>query len=446
MAVLERAIAARNEHHNLTGPQTDTEQLMLSIAIVVASSLSIIGAGWVILSFACFNNLRLFRHKLILGLAISDFLRALDILVPAVMDLRHQSLDKHSDYNGCLANGFIVQLFVTQSDYWVLMIAIYTCIIVTGQRHIAAWMHSHQLIVMGIPWAISLTSAGVSMSFANYDDIGSWCWIQDEETRLLYNIVPRWAIILAMLVMYARISFVLLTAQKYFGKAVSKQNAAGGPRSLLQNTEVMDSFEPLTVADMDGQCSVQQNSIRLRKLSRHMALYPIVYIVLWILPTAVCLYHTVKKTRAPYALQTVDKSFIVIQGFVNAITYGVSESSVACWRTLIGSEDAMEPAEHGDQSPPNSPRRATGPEASRPSMPSPLLSKSAASDSLSGTTCDEYEGDIESENGPAPRNERASVRLKNLNDPAENHTQISFYDGRAGTCAPPNINIYSNKR
>lgn len=43
------------------------------------------------------------------------------------------------------------------------------------------------------------------------------------------------------------------------------------------------------------------------QLARHMAMYPIIYIILWILPTIVVLYHVSTNTAAPFPLQTVDK-------------------------------------------------------------------------------------------------------------------------------------------
>lgn len=67
----------------------------------------------------------------------------------------------------------MVQLFVTQSDYWILTIAIYTFIIVTGQKQTAAWIDNHQPVVLAIPWALSLISAGVSLTITSYNDIGS---------------------------------------------------------------------------------------------------------------------------------------------------------------------------------------------------------------------------------------------------------------------------------
>ncbi|KAL5940621.1 hypothetical protein ACKVV1_008288 [Pyricularia oryzae] len=424
MDTSDHAIARRHIPYGITAPQNDEEQRVLSIAIVIASSLSILGAGCIILSFATFRGLRLFRHRLILGLAVSDFLRAVVILVPAALDLANQPLTAASNYSACVCDGFMVQLFVTQSDYWILTIAIYTFIIVTGQKQTAAWIDNHQPVVLVIPWALSLISAGVSLTITSYNDIGSWCWIHQESVRLWYNFVPRWTIIVAMLVMYARISVVLRKAQRGFGTAVSKKTTAGRPSSGEPKPDGINAFEPLSLAEEGGRCSVTENSNRLRKLARHMAMYPIIYIILWILPTIVVLYHVSTNTAAPFPLQTVDKSFIVIQGFVNAITYGVSESSVACWRTLFFSQDIEEITEQDGPHFPGSPGGMTSEQRNSNALISQSLSMPLAPESPSGSIYEELGNDADNHHPAVFDNETGSLGLDDLGDsldhPAEN--------------------------
>ncbi|TLS24208.1 hypothetical protein PpBr36_08827 [Pyricularia pennisetigena] len=424
MDTFVHAIVRRHIPIGITAPQTDEDQRILSIAILVTSSLSILGAGCIILSFATFQGLRLFRHRLILGLAISDFLRAVVILVPAVLDLANQPLTTATNYSACVCDGFMVQTFVTQSDYWILTVAIYTFIIVTGQKQTAAWIENHQLIVLAIPWVLSLASAGISLTIATYNDIGSWCWIHEENIRLWYNFVPRWTIIVAMLVMYARISVVLRKAQKGFGEATSRKTTAAPSTSGEAAPDGLNAFEPLSLAEEGGRCSVIENSNRLRKLARHMALYPIIYIIIWILPTVVVLYHVSTNTAAPFPLQTVDKSFIVIQGFVNAITYGVSESSVACWRTLLFSQDVEEIAKKDESHFFGSPgRMTTEPRNSRTSI-SPSLSINLARGSLSSPIYDELENNVNNHHHGVLKKESGSLGLEDWGDtldhPAEN--------------------------
>lgn len=42
-----------------------------------------------------------------------------------------------------------------------------------------------------------------------------------------------------------------------------------------------------------------------------MMMYPIAYIVIWFLPTAIRIYQTITSQPAPFALQTVDKVSLI---------------------------------------------------------------------------------------------------------------------------------------
>lgn len=66
-----------------------------------------------------------------------------------------------------------------------------------------------------------------------------------------------------------------------------------------------------------------------------MLLYPLAYAVVWSLPTSIRIYQTISGHPAPWQLATVDKACIVLQGFVDAIIYGATESSLSTWRTAL---------------------------------------------------------------------------------------------------------------
>ena len=66
-----------------------------------------------------------------------------------------------------------------------------------------------------------------------------------------------------------------------------------------------------------------------------MLLYPLAYAVVWTLPTAIRIYQTISGQPAPWQIQTADKACIVLQGFVDAVIYGATESCVSSWRNLL---------------------------------------------------------------------------------------------------------------
>ncbi len=78
--------------------------------------------------------------------------------------------------------------------------------------------------------------------------------------------------------------------------------------------------------------SLYANSTQLARL---MLLYPLAYAVVWSLPTSIRIYQAASGRPAPWQLQTVDKACIVLQGLVDAIIYGATESSLGSWRNLL---------------------------------------------------------------------------------------------------------------
>lgn len=66
-----------------------------------------------------------------------------------------------------------------------------------------------------------------------------------------------------------------------------------------------------------------------------MLLYPLAYAVIWSLPTAIRIYNSTTEAAAPFALQTIDKASIVVQGLVDAVIYGLNETSWSSWRARL---------------------------------------------------------------------------------------------------------------
>ena len=53
-----------------------------------------------------------------------------------------------------------------------------------------------------------------------------------------------------------------------------------------------------------------------------MMLYPLVYMLIWALPTSIRIYQAVTGKPAGFSVATADKACIVIQGLMDAIVYG----------------------------------------------------------------------------------------------------------------------------
>ncbi|KLU89282.1 hypothetical protein MAPG_08256 [Magnaporthiopsis poae ATCC 64411] len=315
-------LASRAASRSLT-PRNESE--ITSLCLVIVSSLSILGAGFMLLSFLCLPNLRSFRHRLIFGLAVVDLLRASNTLISASMDLAHRELDAPRQSVFCAVNGFANEVFVVQQDYWVLLIAICTFILLTGSPIAGAWIQSHQIFLMPLPWLMSVIWAWLGLQVSGgYQSIGSLCWFADDKARLFVNFVPRWIIILTILILYLRIYFVL---------SRSARVAARQPENAC--TSSCRNLKPARHSFHRGHRQSTTGNAKLKKTARMMIQYPIVYAAIWVIPTGARIYHAATGRDVPFALHTVDLCCVVLTGFVNAITYGVNEAALSSWRTFV---------------------------------------------------------------------------------------------------------------
>ncbi|KAL5349678.1 hypothetical protein ACLOAV_004708 [Pseudogymnoascus australis] len=237
----------------LSAPSSPKEVHTLSTAILVVSVLSAIGAGWIILSFILFRPLRSFRHQLILGLAISDFWMAINFMSSAIVTIRGRDIGSEVEKPFCSFNGFMVQLFVAQTDYWVLAIAIYTYLILANHKHQSTWVQDHKLTIWVIPWFLSTLWASIGLAVVGYGDIGAWCWFVSDTVRLFVNFIPRWLIIIIMLALYTRLYFIIYKSHSRF-MSFSEDAAESLPTSSVsasRNTPRLQ-FGVISNADKNG--------------------------------------------------------------------------------------------------------------------------------------------------------------------------------------------------
>ncbi|KAF2120849.1 G protein-coupled glucose receptor regulating Gpa2-domain-containing protein [Lophiotrema nucula] len=341
----------------LSAPSRLHEIRTLNQVILAVSVLSMLGAGWICLSFCLFKQVRTFRHQLILGLAISDFWMAANFLSSCAVNLSGHILSEPPQQKFCSFNGFMTQLFVVQTDYWVLLIAISTFLILANHKHLSTWIQEHRIVLWCLPWGFSALWAALGLALAGYGDIGAWCWFTSDKTRLLVNFIPRWLIIIAILALYAHLYRIIYKAHNRF---MSFDDAS--PHSLQPETESVSSTRrigrpsaSMNIAskDMDiehtgGTISGPTHSRRpspvLKKMAYQMMSYPLVYMFIWTIPTSLRIYQTVTGKAAPFGIATVDKACIVVQGFADALIYGVNESSLSAWREKFSRYPPTAPA------------------------------------------------------------------------------------------------------
>lgn len=98
---------------------------------------------------------------------------AFNFICSTTMNLSGRLIDDPEQTDFCKLNGFMAQVFVIQTDYWVLSIAICTFFILAGQRKRANWVQNHEVVIWGLPWFFSVLWASLGLKLAGYNSIGA---------------------------------------------------------------------------------------------------------------------------------------------------------------------------------------------------------------------------------------------------------------------------------
>lgn len=67
----------------------------------------------------------------------------------------------------------MTQLFVVQTDYWVLLIAICTYLLLADKKHASTWLEDHRLVIWIVPWSLATITAALGLGLIGYGNIGA---------------------------------------------------------------------------------------------------------------------------------------------------------------------------------------------------------------------------------------------------------------------------------
>ncbi|KAK6510817.1 hypothetical protein TWF506_009912 [Arthrobotrys conoides] len=378
----------------LAAPATAWGDMMLNRALFSVAVLSSVGSAWVVLSYVCIKELRSYRHQLILGLAISDLLMALNFMFSAGWNVAGGDLALEESRTACSVNGFLTQVFVVQTDWWILVIAIATYIILGNFKTQSQFIQTHVWIPWVGPWVLSIIIAAICHAVLGYGYIGGWCWLTSDLMRLLINFIPRWIIVITIALIYIRLYMIVRKARKWDIEGVSpdpgddmadtsvilmsvgKKERERRGSGVMVSRDVSVSFGRkgstaptfvtmvTTSAAGDSREAVSSctgreervrnvgmnvnssrslslgmrqplNAAQLKRIAKKMMVYPLAYAIIWACPTAIRIYQGTTGSRAPLWITIVDKSCIVIQGLIDAIVYGLNERAWQGWRDHI---------------------------------------------------------------------------------------------------------------
>ncbi|KAL4916042.1 hypothetical protein BDW62DRAFT_203047 [Aspergillus aurantiobrunneus] len=301
---------------SLSAPTSLDAERQLCAAVLVVSTLSVLGSGWIIASFSVVPSLRTFRHQLILGLGLSDFIMALNVLLSTSMNLSGRHIWAEEQRAFCSFNGSMNQMFVIQTDYWILLIAVCTYLILMDHAA-AAWIQDYRVALWCVPWVLPTLWAALGLGLVG-------CWFTSDRIRLLVNLAPRWAIIATILALYTRLCIFLY--QSHRSTSSDYEVSAGALPTELRQWQVLDGGAGDSSCQAAGfpASSHLKNTTRPSwrlQISRHMLIYPAVYALIRVVPTATRIYHRTTGRQAPLGLSIVDNSCIISHGFADAVVY-----------------------------------------------------------------------------------------------------------------------------
>jgi hypothetical protein len=98
---------------------------------------------------------------------------ALNFLVSSSMNVSGRLIGAPEQAGFCSFNGFMTQFFVIQTDYWVLVIAICTYLILADYKRPSSWVQDNRKLLWLLPWFFSVLWASVGLGVTGYGDIGA---------------------------------------------------------------------------------------------------------------------------------------------------------------------------------------------------------------------------------------------------------------------------------
>lgn len=143
------------------------------------------------------------------------------------------------------------------------------------------------------------------------------CWFTSDTTRLLVNFIQRWVIIVSILAIYIRLYFIIYKAHRG-----TVSGAADDEVSVVLNVMPLGSSKRATsTIKLRGDAKALKRvrspvrtrsggggfSLTLLQVSYRMMQYPLVYMFIWIIPTAIRIYHATGGGQAPLYINILDK-------------------------------------------------------------------------------------------------------------------------------------------
>jgi len=186
---------------------TEEQNEALSAIRIIASTISMLGSGFIIAMYLAYRDLRKFAFKLVVMLSICD----------VILGIGNYMGDGNQDNSTCHVQGFVIQFGSISGVFWTAVIAYCIWEVVlhrTNNLNIEDKMNTFHIAVWGSSFVLSI----VPFFSNSYGDADGWCWISKygkhsevwgTTWRMICFYIPLWITIVLIIVIYRRTLRVL---------------------------------------------------------------------------------------------------------------------------------------------------------------------------------------------------------------------------------------------
>ncbi|XP_038720373.1 G-protein coupled receptor 1 isoform X3 [Tripterygium wilfordii] len=269
----------------VAGAMTAQDRRVLAAVNVGASSLSLVGSGFIVLCYLIFKELRKFSFKLVFYLALSDMLCSFFSIVG----------DPSTGFF-CYAQGYSTHFFCVASFLWTTTIAftLHRTVVrhKTDVEDLEAMFHLYV-------WGTSLVMTVIrSIGNHQHGHWGAWCWTQSGRTgkavHFITFYIPLWGAI-------------LYNGFTYFQVIRMLNNATRMAVGMSDRPYKFDAR-----ADM--------------KALNRWGYYPLILIGSWAFGTINRIHDFIEPGHKIFWLSVLDVGTAALMGLFNSIAYGLNSS------------------------------------------------------------------------------------------------------------------------
>lgn len=180
---------------------TDEETVVLQTIIIIGATLSCLGSSFIIFSYFYFVDLRTFPYKLIMFLSVADFFSSLTYII----GFQNEAKTCFESSYLCFFTAGITQFFDVASFFWMAVIVFNIWQILDLRKGPEIYLNEkyYHLVSWGIPALLLI----IVTSTDALGDAGNWCWIRRSHPveRMLCYYVILMMIMVFNIVLYCRI-------------------------------------------------------------------------------------------------------------------------------------------------------------------------------------------------------------------------------------------------